>query len=188
MNWDDAFKIIFAGLATTALSGVVIFGLSNWLGKIWANRILEKEKNIFKKEIEKYKLELDKARYDYQRYSSKKFLIIEETWNAMFEIVKELKIFKENMIKNLIVKNRSYRRFYENHSISESTLRDLIELARLSPSASNLQPLKYYLSSDSKINDKIFDSIDIFVSIFKNNNRKLIKLMSQKIYFKKILF
>ncbi len=60
------------------------------------------------------------------------------------------------MIKDLIVKNRSYRRFYENHSVSESTLQELIELARLSPSASNLQPLKYYLSSDSKSNDKIF--------------------------------
>jgi len=60
------------------------------------------------------------------------------------------------MLKDLILNNRSYRRFDENYIIQESILKELINLARLSPSASNLQPLKYYLSFDSETNDKIF--------------------------------
>ena len=47
-------------------------------------------------------MELDKARSDYQKFSSKKFEIIEETWNAMFEIVKELKIFNKSSGGNYV--------------------------------------------------------------------------------------
>lgn len=60
------------------------------------------------------------------------------------------------MIRDLIVKNRSYRRFYEEVPIELETLRQLVDLARLSASAGNLQPLKYIFSSDPQKNALIF--------------------------------
>jgi len=60
------------------------------------------------------------------------------------------------MIKDLVLKSRSYRRFYQDFTISEETLRELVDLARLSPSSVNLQPLKYILSWDCEKNAKIF--------------------------------
>jgi len=60
------------------------------------------------------------------------------------------------MIKELILKNRSYRRFYEDYFIDTETLRSLIELARSSPSARNLQPLRYIISNNRELNEKIF--------------------------------
>lgn len=63
------------------------------------------------------------------------------------------------MLKDLVVKNRSYRRFYQDHKISISELKELIELARLTPSGRNLQPLKYFLSADIKTNEKIFSTL-----------------------------
>ena len=60
------------------------------------------------------------------------------------------------MIEELVMKNRSYRRFYENKSIDNETLKELINLARLSPSAGNLQPLKYILSNTPEKNSLIF--------------------------------
>jgi nitroreductase len=60
------------------------------------------------------------------------------------------------MMEDLIVKNRSYRRFFEDHTIDMETLRGFIDLARLSASAANKQPLKYILSCDSKKNSAIF--------------------------------
>ena len=60
------------------------------------------------------------------------------------------------MIKELITKNRSYRRFYQNETIEKNTLFELVELARLSPSGANLQPLKYILSHETPKNEKIF--------------------------------
>jgi len=63
------------------------------------------------------------------------------------------------MIKDLILKNRSYRRFYEEVVVENSTLRDLIELTRFTPSAANRQPLKYILSNKSEKNVKIFETL-----------------------------
>ena len=41
------------------------------------------------------------------------------------------------MLRDLVLRNRSYRRFYKDVPIPLDTLRDLIDLARLSPSAAN---------------------------------------------------
>jgi nitroreductase len=63
------------------------------------------------------------------------------------------------MVRELILKNRSYRRFYQNESISTETLRELIDLARLSPSAANLQPLAFVVSNGNEGNEKIFRNL-----------------------------
>ncbi len=63
------------------------------------------------------------------------------------------------MLKELIIKNRSYRRFYQNHKIKKELLLDLIDLARLSASAKNSQALKYYISNDELLNKQIFLSL-----------------------------
>ena len=63
------------------------------------------------------------------------------------------------MLKELILKNRSYRRFYEDKLIEKSTLRELVNLARLSPSGGNIQALKYILVNTKEQNDKINKNI-----------------------------
>ena len=63
------------------------------------------------------------------------------------------------MIADLIKKNRSFRRFYQDHVLDIETLTDLVDLARLSASAANLQPLRYILSVDSKKNSQIFSCL-----------------------------
>jgi nitroreductase len=60
------------------------------------------------------------------------------------------------MIKDLILKNRSYRRFYENVSVDRETLEELVDLARLSATGGNKQPLKYILSYEPQKNALIF--------------------------------
>lgn len=60
------------------------------------------------------------------------------------------------MIDELILKTRSYRRFDERVSVRIETLRALVNLARLSASAANMQPLKYILSCDPQTNARIF--------------------------------
>ena len=60
------------------------------------------------------------------------------------------------MLKDLILKNRSYRRFREHAAVDLETLRELVDLVRLSASAANLQPLKYILSREPTKNALIF--------------------------------
>jgi nitroreductase len=60
------------------------------------------------------------------------------------------------MLRELILKNRSYRRFDPDTLLSRETLRELVDLARQSASAANRQPLKYILSCDPETNALIF--------------------------------
>lgn len=63
------------------------------------------------------------------------------------------------MIEDLIKQNRSYRRFYQEHSVDLATLKSLVNLGRLSASGANFQPLKYILSCDPEQNAKIFSCL-----------------------------
>lgn len=63
------------------------------------------------------------------------------------------------MLKDLIRKNRSYRRFDESKRISENEIFEMIDAARLSASARNSQPLKYYISLEENLNERIFSTL-----------------------------
>jgi nitroreductase len=63
------------------------------------------------------------------------------------------------MIRDLVLKNRSFRRFYQNVQIDLSTLRNIIDTARIVASAANKQPLKYILCNTTEKNTLVFASL-----------------------------
>lgn len=75
----------------------------------------------------------------------------------------------EIMLKDLLLKNRSYRRFDESFVIKDEELRSLIELARLTPSSVNMQPLRYVLINDGKTNARVFKTLG-WAGLLKNWN------------------
>lgn len=66
---------------------------------------------------------------------------------------------RDKMLKDLVLKNRTYRRFYGEEEISMETLLDLVELARLSSTGANLQQLKYIISNTPEKNQLIFEEL-----------------------------
>ena len=72
------------------------------------------------------------------------------------------------MIKDLVLKNRSCRRFHEDVAIERETLRELVDLARCSASGSNRQPLKYILSCTPERNAQIFPTIRAWARALKD--------------------
>lgn len=66
---------------------------------------------------------------------------------------------EKSMFKDLVAKSRSIRRFDQSQPVAIETLRELVNLARLSPSGANLQPLKYYLSNDPEKNAVIYENL-----------------------------
>lgn len=58
--------------------------------------------------------------------------------------------------KDLVFRNRSYRRFDEAHRIDVKTLESLIDLARLSSSGGNRQPLKFLIYNKPDECERIF--------------------------------
>lgn len=63
------------------------------------------------------------------------------------------------MVFDLIPRARTVRKFRENQPVTTETLRSLVDLARLSPSAANLQILKYCLSNTPERNRVVFENL-----------------------------
>lgn len=63
------------------------------------------------------------------------------------------------MLKDLVYRCRSYRRFYENIRISEEELKSLADMARVTASAANSQVLKYYLVTEPTECAAVFETL-----------------------------
>ena len=59
------------------------------------------------------------------------------------------------MLKDLLLKNRSYRGYDETRAVTREELVDLVEHARLTPSSVNKQALKYYLACEREKTNQI---------------------------------
>jgi nitroreductase len=59
-------------------------------------------------------------------------------------------------IKELVYKNRTFRRFVESQRIDYKTLEELVDLARVSASGANRQPLKYLIFNTLSDCERIF--------------------------------
>ena len=59
-------------------------------------------------------------------------------------------------LKDIVYRTRSYRRFDESYRIDRKTLEELVDLARMSASAANRQPLKYLLYTSPEDCARIF--------------------------------
>lgn len=62
-------------------------------------------------------------------------------------------------LRELVIKTRSYRRFDESYRIESETLESFVDLARLSPSGANRQPLKYLLYNTAEDCARVFPSL-----------------------------
>jgi len=60
---------------------------------------------------------------------------------------------------NLVARTRSIRRFREEQPLSEANLRELVDLARLSPCAGNKQTLRFHLVSGADACAEVFPTL-----------------------------
>jgi len=63
------------------------------------------------------------------------------------------------MIKDLALKNRSFRKFHNDKKVSIENLTELIDIARVTPSSKNRQPLKYVLVTKDNDVDFVFNQL-----------------------------
>ena len=63
------------------------------------------------------------------------------------------------MMRELVAKSRTYRRFHQDQSLPREILVELVETARLIPTAGNKQPLKYAISCDEARNGVVFPTL-----------------------------
>ncbi len=62
-------------------------------------------------------------------------------------------------LRQIVLANRSYRRFDAGHRVDMEVLDDLVALARATPSAANRQPLRYVLCTSPAMCARIYDTL-----------------------------
>lgn len=61
MTWTEVAQVGAAVIASVGGAGVILLGVSGFLGKVWAERILESDRRRFADELERAKAELERA-------------------------------------------------------------------------------------------------------------------------------
>lgn len=59
MDWTETFKFVAAVLISSGGGGFIVFALSNLLGKVWANRLMQNEKAEHDKQFENLRSTLE---------------------------------------------------------------------------------------------------------------------------------
>ena len=94
MIWDDAFKIVVAMITSVGAGGAIVFALSTWLGKIWAQRILASENHQLTSALEKTKSELEVIKETTLRFQNDKLHIYRNVIDVVARILSSLDAFE----------------------------------------------------------------------------------------------
>lgn len=112
---SEIFETVSAVLLSLGGGGALVVGLSSWLGKVWANRILEDEKFLHQKELEHYKSEMVKRLNSLNVNNEKALYISKSQYDMEFNIYKDIwaKLF------DVIASTKSLYPIYENVPTSQ---------------------------------------------------------------------
>lgn len=75
MDWEEIIKIIFTAIASVGGAGLIIVGISKYLGELFAKKYEQKLIAKFQNEINDYQTKLDILKQTTLRYSDKQFEI-----------------------------------------------------------------------------------------------------------------
>jgi hypothetical protein len=87
MQLSEIWAISGTILASIGGGTAIVFGFSSWLGKVWANRLMEKEKNEHSRELEFLRNKFYKETESYKIKLKKSELIFEKQFEAASELV-----------------------------------------------------------------------------------------------------
>ena len=90
MDFNDIFKLAGAIITSVGGAGLVIAAFSTWLGRVWADRILERDKLKYASELEKLKNQLQSEAQRYQfifsLYFEGQFKIYNDLWLSLADL------------------------------------------------------------------------------------------------------
>ncbi len=90
MSVSEIFQVSVAIIGSVGGAAVIIFSLSSWLGKVWANRILEEDKLKYSTEFEiirnKLQSESEKQNLMFSLYFEGQFKLYNNLWVSLSEL------------------------------------------------------------------------------------------------------
>jgi len=110
MNITEIFQVSGAILGSVGGAVAIIIGFSTWLGKVWANRILEQDKLKYSSELEKIKnkiqSESEKQSLMFSLYFEGQFKLYNDLWVSLSELQSGVELLWEEAsprnLKNFI--------------------------------------------------------------------------------------
>jgi hypothetical protein len=78
MTWEETLKIAGVILGSLGGGGAIVFGLSNWFGKVWADRLMTKERAYHERELEKLRSELERSTQEELEHIKKKLAVSQQ--------------------------------------------------------------------------------------------------------------
>lgn len=156
-------------------SGALIFGLSAWLGKIWANRIAARERAEIEARLNTQRsgLELDQSRVE--RGEEAQFQLYNEVWQKL----QNLKFYGDDLWEAATISN--LRRFIEALEHANKA----IEKGRLLLSENHYSELKRLLAEFGEYSvgkEKLIElrSSKLLSAIYENNTEEQILAQIQR--------
>lgn len=106
MSFDEIFKISGAILGSVGGAALIMLSLSSWLGKVWASRILEKDKLAYSSELERIKNQLhadaEKKQLVFSLYFEGQFKLYNDLWVSLSLLQNEVdKLWSDASTQNL---------------------------------------------------------------------------------------
>lgn len=137
MNIDDILKISAAIIASLGSGTIIVFAFSNWLGKVWANRILEKDRAKYAAQIEMLKSELNKSIHKHNvavsRIDTQRATAIQDLYTALiawFEVSLQIRVPNKKLSNDKLLAIKTYQAWAEElHSESEKFEKLLMRIA-----------------------------------------------------------
>lgn len=147
MTFKDAISIIGTTFLAVGGAGGIILGISSWLGKLWAIRIQEKDRQKYQKELEELKAnyindleekkaELEKNKILFNRYTENQFALYTDLYGSLYDLkivadrlweraeYNALKEFSEQLNKTIITLEKSVLLIEDKHYEQLSELFD----------------------------------------------------------------
>jgi len=98
MNIEQAFEIAQAVLLSIGGASIILFMLSNWLGKVWANRLMVHERAKHSADIAELKAKLKKEADHTNHLLMQKIALYKEVANPIIDLIIEV---QNNSLSNL---------------------------------------------------------------------------------------
>lgn len=81
MSWSELTSIVATFIVSLGGGGAIVLGLSHWIGKMLADRYVEKLKSEIQQEIESYKTKLRKSEFLFQKEfeAASEFMVLKQS-------------------------------------------------------------------------------------------------------------
>lgn len=100
MTWTDVFRLSTTIILSIGSGGAIVMAMGGWLGKVWASRILERERAGYAQELEERKVALGRLAAEnqvrYTRLHERRAEVISEVY-AKLEDLHEAVRFLANL-------------------------------------------------------------------------------------------